>query len=101
MAKVSAVQRNDKRKKLTKSLHRKRSSLKAQIYNKALPLDERFSLVMLMASLPRNSAQTRIRNRCEITGRPRGIYRKFRLSRNMIRELSCKGLLPGLIKASW
>jgi small subunit ribosomal protein S14 len=101
MAKVSSIERNNKRKRLAKSLSNKRATLKAKIYDKTIPLEERFSLVMALAQLPRNSARTRIRNRCELTGRPRGVYRKFALSRNMIRDLSGKGQLPGLVKASW
>lgn len=101
MAKVSSIKRNDKRKKLVKSYSKVRLDLKNKIYDKTKPLDERFSLVMLLAKLPRNSARNRIRNRCELTGRPRGTFRKFKLSRNMIREFAGKGMLPGLIKASW
>ncbi len=101
MAKVSSIQKNNRRKKLASSLNNKRAALKAKIYDKDLPLDERFNLVMALAKLPRNSARNRIRNRCELTGRPRGVYRKFGLSRNMLRDLSGKGVIPGLIKASW
>lgn len=101
MAKVSSVERNLKRIKKSSSLSRKRNELKKEIYNKDLPLEERFALVMKLAALPRNSAQTRIRNRCELTGRPRGFFKKFKLSRNMLRELGGQGLIPGLIKSSW
>lgn len=101
MAKISSVQKNNKRKKLAKSLNNKRAALKAKIYDKSLPLEERFNFVTILAKLPRNSAPTRIRNRCALTGRPRGVYRKFALSRNMLRDLGSKGLLPGVIKASW
>lgn len=101
MAKKSSVEKNKKRKAMNASLRTKRVALKAQIYDKDLPLNERFALVIKLASLPRNSARSRIRNRCELTGRPRGYYRKFKLSRNMIRELSGRGFIPGLIKASW
>lgn len=101
MAKVSSIKRNNKRKKLSKSLFQKRSLLKSKIYDKSLPLEQRFSVVMALAQLPRNSAITRIRNRCELTGRPRGFIRKFGLSRNMLRDLAGKGCIPGLIKASW
>ena len=79
----------------------KRVQLKESIYKKDLPLEERFSLVMKLAKLPRNSAQTRVRNRCALTGRPRGYHRRMGLSRNMLRELAAQGLLPGVIKASW
>jgi small subunit ribosomal protein S14 len=101
MAKLSSVKKNEKRKKMASSLKAKRQLLKEQIYNKELPLDERFSLVLKLASLPRNSSKTRIRNRCELTGRPRGYYKKFKLSRNMLRELAGQGQIPGLRKASW
>jgi small subunit ribosomal protein S14 len=101
MAKKSSIEKNNKRKRLNASLRNKRTALKAQVYNKEIPLGERFGLVMKLAALPRNSARTRIRNRCELTGRPRGYYRKFKLSRNMLREFGGKGLIPGLVKASW
>ena len=101
MAKKSSIQKNINRIRLTSSLSNKRAELKASIYDKKLPLDERFNLVMKLASMPRNSAKTRVRNRCELTGRPRGYYSKFKLSRNMVRELAGFGLLPGLIKSSW
>lgn len=101
MAKVSSIERNDKRKRLVKSLASKRKELKSKIYTKDLPIDERFNLVIELAKLPRNSAKTRVRNRCALTGRPRGYYRKVGLSRNMIRELAGKGMLPGIVKASW
>lgn len=101
MAKKSSVEKNNKRKKMNSTLRGKRSVLKEEIYNKALSLNERMRAVMKLAALPRNSARTRIRNRCELTGRPRGYYRKFKLSRNMLRELAGSGEIPGLVKASW
>lgn len=101
MAKIASIKRNDKRKKLANSLAAKRKELKSQIYSKDLPIDERFGLVLKLAKLPRNSARNRVRNRCGLTGRPRGYYRKIGLSRNMIRELAGKGMLPGIVKASW
>lgn len=101
MARSASVQNNDKRKKLVKSFAVKRKALKEKIYDKNLPLEERFDLVMKLAKLPRNSAKTRVRNRCALTGRPRGCYRKLGLSRNMFRELAGKGMLPGVVKASW
>ena len=101
MAKKSSIEKNNKRKRMNNSLRNKRVELKAQIYNKELPLGERFGLVMKLAALPRNSARTRIRNRCELSGRPRGYYGKFKLSRNMLRDFAGKGLIPGLVKASW
>lgn len=101
MAKISSIQRNNKRKTLNRLLAQKRAKLKSEIYSKNTPLSERFGLILKLAKLPRNSAKNRIRNRCEITGRPRGCYRKFSLSRNMIRELAGQGMLPGVIKSSW
>ena len=101
MAKVSSIQKNESRKRKSASLRAKRAALKTQIYDKNLGLAERFALVTKLAALPRNSAWTRVRNRCELTGRPRGYYRKFKLSRNMLRELASNGQLPGVIKSSW
>ena len=101
MAKKSSIEKNSKRKRMNAVMRAKRAALKAQIYNKGLPLGERFALVMKLAGLPRNSARTRIRNRCELSGRPRGYYRKFKLSRNMLRDFAGQGLLPGVVKASW
>ncbi|WP_375359108.1 30S ribosomal protein S14 [Candidatus Tisiphia endosymbiont of Neophilaenus lineatus] len=101
MAKVSSIKKNNRRKKMAQSLYNKRAKLKDKIYDKTLSLEERFSLVMVLAKLPRNSAMNRVRNRCELTGRPRGVYSKFGLSRNKLRDLGSKGLVPGLIKASW
>ncbi|WP_425364214.1 30S ribosomal protein S14 [Candidatus Tisiphia endosymbiont of Hybos culiciformis] len=101
MAKVSSIKKNNRRRKMAQSLYNKRAKLRDKIYDKTLSLEERFSLVMLLAKLPRNSAMNRVRNRCELTGRSRGVYSKFGLSRNKLRELGSKGLVPGLIKASW
>ncbi len=101
MAKKSSVQRNLKRVRLVESLANKREKLKEAIYDKNLSLEDRFALVVKLASVPRNSAKTRIRNRCELTGRPRGYFRKFKLSRIMLRELGGEGMLPGVIKSSW
>lgn len=101
MAKVGSVERNEKRKRLVKSFAEKREKLKAEIMNKELPLEQRFSLTLKLAKLPRNSARNRIRNRCGLTGRPRGFHRKMNISRNMLRELAAKGMLPGVVKASW
>ncbi len=101
MAKKSSIEKNNRRKAMNSSLRNKRVALKEQITDKSLSLNERFRLVVKLAALPRNSARTRIRNRCELTGRPRGYYRKFKLSRNMIRDLAGVGQIPGLIKASW
>tara|TARA_B100000029_G_C17118266_1_gene794115 strand:+ start:224 stop:529 length:306 start_codon:yes stop_codon:yes gene_type:complete len=101
MAKTSAIQRNLKRIKLAKRFHKKRNELKKIISNKKLPLDERFKAQLKLSKLPKNSAKTRIRNRCEITGRPHGVYRKLRISRIALRELASKGRIPGMTKSSW
>ena len=101
MAKKSAVNRNEMVKKLVKQLAAKRTALKATANNEALPLEERFEARLKLAKLPRNSAASRIRNRCEITGRPRAYYRKLRMSRIALRELGSAGLIPGLVKSSW
>ena len=101
MAKTSAVQRNLKRIKLAKKYLKKREALKKIIKNKKLPLTERFKAQLKLAKIPRNSARTRIRNRCEITGRPHGFYRKLRISRIALRELASSGKIPGMTKSSW
>ena len=101
MAKTSSIQRNLKRIKLVAKFSKKRKELKKIINNKTLPLDERFKAQMKLAKLPRKSAKTRIRNRCEITGRPHGVYRKLRISRIALRELALKGRIPGMTKSSW
>ena len=101
MAKTSAIQRNLKRIRLSKKFLKKREALKKIIKNKKLPLDERFSAQLKIAKLPRNSAKNRIRNRCEITGRPHGVYRKLRISRIALRELASSGKIPGMTKSSW
>ena len=101
MAKTSSIQRNLKRIKLEKRFSKKRRELKKIIKNRKLPLDERFQAQLKLAKLPRNSARTRIRNRCEITGRPHGVYRKLKISRIALRELASKGRIPGMSKSSW
>ena len=101
MAKTSAIQRNLKRIKLVKKFSKKRESLKKIIKNRKLPLAERFAAQLKIAKLPRNSSKTRIRNRCEITGRPHGVYRKLRISRIALRDLASKGKIPGMTKSSW
>lgn len=101
MAKMSSINKNNRRKEQAQKFFTKRARLKKEIYSKNISLDERVSLVMYLAKLPRNSAMTRVRNRCYLTGRSRGFIRKFSLSRNMMRALSCKGMLPGVVKASW
>lgn len=101
MAKVSAVQRDLKRRKMIKSHAKKRAALKAIIKDKEVGMEERFAAVLSLADLPNNSAPIRARNRCALTGRPRAIHRKFRLSRIAIRDLASRGELPGVTKASW
>jgi len=101
MAKTSSIQRNLKRIKLVKKFSKKRKDLKKIIKNKNLPLEERFNAQLKLAKLPRNSARTRIRNRCEITGRPHGVYRKLKISRIALRELASSGKIPGMTKSSW
>ena len=101
MAKKSAVNRNERVKKLVKQHAAKRDALKATAVNQALPLEERFDARLKLAELPRTSSKTRIRNRCEVTGRPRGYYRKLKMSRISLRDLGSAGLIPGLVKSSW
>ena len=101
MAKTSAIQKNLKRIRLVKKFSKKREHLKKIIKNKKLPLAERFAAQLKIAKLPRNSAKIRIRNRCEITGRPHGVYRKLRISRIALRDLASKGKIPGMTKSSW
>ncbi|MEL6727799.1 MAG: 30S ribosomal protein S14 [Pseudomonadota bacterium] len=101
MAKKSAVERNDKRKRLVEKYAAKRDELKAIAMNEDLPLEERFKARLKLAELPRNSAPNRVRNRCEVSGRPRGYYRKLKMSRIALRELGSLGKIPGLVKSSW
>ncbi len=101
MAKKSAVNRNERVKVLVKQYAAKRVALKKIANNETLPLEDRFDARLKLAELPRNSSKTRIRNRCEVTGRPRGYYRKLRMSRISLRDLGSAGLIPGLVKSSW
>jgi len=101
MAKTSSVEKNNRRRKLAAQYAARRAKLKEAIKDKTKTLQERMQASMKLAELPRNSSKTRIRNRCEITGRPRGYYRKLRMSRNQLRELASQGLIPGMVKASW
>ena len=101
MAKKSAVERNDKRKRMVEKYAAKREELKAIALNEDLPLEERFQARLKLAELPRNSAPNRVRNRCEVSGRPRGYYRKLKMSRIALRELGSLGKIPGLVKSSW
>ncbi|QDX24784.1 30S ribosomal protein S14 [Sphingomonas suaedae] len=101
MAKLSSVLKNERRKKLVKKYAGKYAKLKAVANDKSLDDTERLIARLKMAEIPRNGNPTRIRNRCELTGRPRGYYRKFRLARVMLRDLANKGLIPGVTKSSW
>ena len=101
MAKKSAIEKNKHRRQLAKKFANKRAALKAMAKDEALSLEERFQARLKLAELPRNGAAIRIRNRCEVTGRPRGFYRKLKMSRIALRELGNQGLVPGLVKSSW
>ena len=101
MAKLSSINKNNRRLKLSDKYYKKRKKLKKIIMDKKLPLEERFKAQMKLSSLPRNSAKTRVRNRCQITGRPHGVYRKLRISRIALRDLALKGKIPGMTKSSW
>lgn len=101
MAKVSAIEKNNARKKLAAKHANKRAELKAIVSNRELPIEERFKAQLELSAMPRNGAKTRIRNRCEVSGRPRGNYRKLGVSRIALRDLGSSGLIPGLVKSSW
>ena len=101
MAKKSSIEKNKRRMALVKKFAGRRERLKAVANNETLSMEERFEARLKLAALPRNSAQIRIRNRCEVTGRPRAYYRKLKMSRIALRELGSKGLVPGLVKSSW
>jgi small subunit ribosomal protein S14 len=101
MAKTSSVNKNKRRAQLVKRMAPKRARLKAIADDRSLPPEDRFAARLKLAELPRNSSATRIRNRCELTGRPRGYYRKFKLSRIALRELASAGQIPGMVKSSW
>jgi small subunit ribosomal protein S14 len=101
MAKKSSINKNNRRKKLVVQYAAKRKKLKSIAKDLAKPSEERFAARLKLAQLPRNSAPSRVRNRCELTGRARGYYRKVRLCRNMLRDLASQGLIPGMTKSSW
>ncbi len=101
MAKLSAINKNNKRIKLVNKFFKKRQSLKKIIMNKSLTLEERFKAQQKLSKLPRNSAKNRIMNRCQITGRPHGVYRKLKISRIALRKLGLEGKIPGMVKSSW
>ena len=101
MAKTSMVERNKKRRALVKKYASRRATLKAKVKDISLPTEERFQAQLKLAELPRNASKVRIRNRCELSGRPRGFYRKLGMSRIALRELTSQGLIPGMVKSSW
>ena len=101
MAKTSSIEKNKRRMRLSKQYAGRRSKLRAIARDKNVSMEERFAATLKLAELPRNSAKVRIRNRCEITGRPRAYYRKMKMSRIALRDLGSKGLIPGLVKSSW
>ena len=101
MAKKSSIEKNNRRRRMVARLAAKRAELKRVANDESLSLEERFQARLKLAELPRNSSAVRIRNRCELSGRPRGVYRKLRLSRIALRELGSKGMIPGLVKSSW
>ena len=101
MAKKSAIEKNKSRIKKVEKYRKKRAELKKLIMNKKTSQEDRFEAVMKLSSLPRNSSSIRVRNRCELSGRPRGFYRRVKLSRIALRELAASGQIPGMTKASW
>jgi len=101
MAKTSAVEKNRKRIRMVKKFASRRARLKAIASDQSIPAEERFAARLKLAELPRNSAPTRVRNRCEVSGRPRAYYRKFKVSRIALRDLASNGHIPGMVKSSW
>lgn len=101
MAKTSSIEKNKRRRRMAAQYGTKRAALKKQVMSKTLSPEERFEAVLKLAELPRNSSKTRIRNRCQVTGRPRGYYRKLKMSRIALRDLASAGQLPGVVKSSW
>ena len=101
MAKTSSVEKNNRRRKMATQFASKRKALKAIVMNQSLPLEDRFRAQLKLSAMPRNSALVRVRNRCEVTGRPRAYYRKVKMSRIALRELGNSGQIPGLVKSSW
>lgn len=101
MAKISAIEKNKRRQRLVIKFAARRAKLKAVAKDQSLPPEERFNARLKLAELPRNGAAVRVQRRCEMTGRPRGVYRKFGLSRIAVRDLASHGLIPGMVKSSW
>jgi small subunit ribosomal protein S14 len=101
MAKTAVINRNEKRRKLVKKFAKKRAALNAVIANTKMSDEDRFAARQKLQQLPRDASPTRLRNRCKLTGRPRGVFRKFGLGRNKLREIAMRGEIPGVVKASW
>ena len=101
MAKESKIETNKRRRRLVEQFAEKRKALKEMIKDRSKPMEERFAAQLKLANMPRNSSKTRVRNRCEITGRPRAFYRKMKICRNQLRELASQGMIPGMVKSSW
>ena len=101
MAKLSSINKNNKRIKLANKFFKKRQNLKKIIMNKSLPFEERFKAQQKLSKMPRNSEANRVMNRCQITGRPHGVYRKLKISRIALRKLGLEGKIPGMVKSSW
>ena len=101
MAKLSAINKNNTRIKLVNKYYKKREVLKKIVMDKKIPFEERFKAQQKLSKLPRNSAKIRVRNRCQITGRPHGVYRKLKISRIALRQLGLEGKIPGMVKSSW
>ncbi|HFB2048228.1 MAG: 30S ribosomal protein S14 [Hyphomicrobiaceae bacterium] len=101
MAKRSAIEKNKRRLRLSRQYKEKRDALKAEIMDREKPMDKRFVAQLKLSKMPRNGAATRVRNRCEMTGRPRAFYRKLQICRNQLRELASQGRIPGMVKSSW
>ena len=101
MAKKSSIEKNNRRRRMTKKFASRRAKLKAIVSDKSLPMEDRFAATLKLAELPRNSSKTRIHNRCEITGRSKAYYRKLRMSRIALRDLASRGQIPGMVKSSW
>lgn len=101
MARQGAIENNNRKRKLVAQYAERRAELKKIAKDESMPTDERFKARLKLAEMPRNSSKTRIRNRCELTGRPRGYYRKLKMCRNQLRELASQGRIPGMVKSSW
>ncbi|MDG2269443.1 MAG: 30S ribosomal protein S14 [Alphaproteobacteria bacterium] len=101
MAKKSAIERNEKRRRMAKKYNGKRERLKAIANNRDLPMEEQFQARLKLSKIPRNASKGRVQSRCEITGRPRGVYKKFKMSRIALRDLASAGHIPGMVKSSW